>query len=317
MPKFYLGLDGGQSSTKALIADEDGRVVGSGVAGPCNHVSGAEARQKFVEAVGGCVTRACEQAGLPFSSTEFAAACLGFSGGAEDKEVFAREVIRSARYKITHDAEIALSGATAGQPGIIVIAGTGSMGFGLNASGKTARAGGWGYVFGDEGGAFDIVRRALRNALKLEEGYGPQTILREHLIRAARARDANELLHRFYTPEFPRDRVAALAPLVTEAAAAGDEIAATILASAAADLAKLAANVHSYLFEEFESVPVCYIGGVFRSDLVRNVFSREVRSTIHCDVGPPIYSPAAGALIQALRLDENTCELVYVPESER
>lgn len=317
MPKFYLGVDGGQSSTKALVADEHGRVVGSGVAGPCNHVSGEEARGKFIEAVGGCVRRACRQAGIVSSSTEFTAACLGFSGGAEDKEAFAREVIRSARYKITHDADIALTGATAGHPGIIVIAGTGSMGFGRNASGKTARAGGWGYVFGDEGGAFDIVRRALRDALKLEEGYGPQTMLRAHLIRAAHARDANELLHRFYTPEFPRDRVAALAPLVTDAAAAGDQLAAAILASAAADLAKLAANVHSCLFEELESVPVCYIGGVFRSDLIHNFFSREVQLMIHCDVLAPIHTPAAGALIEALRLDGIQTELQCMPESER
>ncbi len=70
-------------------------------------------------------------------NVRFASACLGFSGGAEDKEAYARELIRSSKYKITHDAEIALSGATAGEPGIIIIAGTGSMAFGRNAAGQT------------------------------------------------------------------------------------------------------------------------------------------------------------------------------------
>ena len=92
-----------------------------------------------------------------------------------DKEAFVKELIASDKYKLTHDAEIALIGATAGQPGIIVIAGTGSIAFGRNAQMQTARAGGWGYIFGDEGGGFDIAKNALRRALQFEEGWGPAT----------------------------------------------------------------------------------------------------------------------------------------------
>ncbi len=179
MARFYLGVDGGQSSTVALIADEAGRIVGSGQGGPCNHVKGAEARSKFLSAVGGCVEEACRKAALDTSTLTFASACFGFSGGPEDKEVHARNVVRSLKYKITHDSEIALSGATERKPGIIVIAGTGSMAFGRNAAFETARAGGWGYIFGDEGGAFDLTRRALRAALRFEEGWGRPTVLRE------------------------------------------------------------------------------------------------------------------------------------------
>ena len=138
MSGFYLGIDGGQSSTAALIADETGRVVGHGVGGPCNHVRGDEARAKFLKVMDDCLGKACEQAGLNAKQVDFAAACLGFSGGAEDKEQYAREAIRSRQWKITHDAEIALTGATAGQAGIMVIAGTGSMAFGKNSKGETA-----------------------------------------------------------------------------------------------------------------------------------------------------------------------------------
>lgn len=317
MSKFYLGVDGGQSSTKALIADEHGRIIGYGVGGPCNHISGPEAREKFRNAVGSCLQQACEQARIEASTIEFAAACLGFSGGAEDKDAFTRELIRSKKYKVTHDAEIALSGATAGRPGIIVIAGTGSMAFGRNEAGKTARAGGWGYIFGDEGSAFDLVRQALRYALKLEEGWGLETVLRDLLLRATGARDANALLHWFYTKEFPRDRVASFAPLVTDAAANGDKIAQMIVRTAAVNLMWLARGVHDSLFGKFETVPVCYVGGVFRSERLRADFVEEIKHVMQCDVSFPVYGAAAGAVLEALRLDDNMSHLSGVPESER
>jgi N-acetylglucosamine kinase-like BadF-type ATPase len=316
MHRLYLGIDGGQSSTKALIADTRGRIIGHGVGGPCNHVSGSERRERFFAAMTSCVNQACEEAGLDAPSIEFAAACLGFSGGPEDKETYVRELIRSRKYKITHDAEIALSGATEGQPGIIVVAGTGSVAFGRNAAGKTARAGGWGYIFGDEGSAFDLVRQALRAALKYEEGWGPETVLRERLLSATGARDANDLLHRFYTDEFPRERVAGFARLVTEAAAGGDRGAKNVLRFAAVQLASLARGAHECLFVKFEPVAVCYIGGVFRSDPVRVNFAVEVHRSIGCSVVPPRYSPSAGAVLEALRLDGNESTLSNVPESE-
>ncbi len=221
MSQYFLGVDGGQSSTTALIADRNGQVLGLGRAGPCNHAGASEARQKFISALTECLTAACLSAGLD-APPRFASACLGFSGGPADKEAIVSEILASDQIIVTHDALIALAGATAGTPGIIVIAGTGSIAFGRNAAGLTARAGGWGYVFGDEGSGFDIVRQALRAALRLEEGWGRATSLRAVLLGASGARDANDLLHRFYTPEFPRPRIAAMAKLVDQAAGEGD-----------------------------------------------------------------------------------------------
>ncbi|MBV9612687.1 MAG: hypothetical protein JO091_09445, partial [Acidobacteriaceae bacterium] len=264
MSRFYLGVDGGQSSTVALIANEDGRVIGRGSGGACNHVGSSEGRDKFLSAVGECLEQACAAAGINRHSTVFAAACFGFSGGAEDKEAYTRELVRSEKYRITHDADIALAGATAGEPGIVVIAGTGSMAFGRNAAGNTARAGGWGYVFGDEGGAFDLTRRALRAALRYEEGWGPGTALRALLIESTGAEDANALLHRFYTDKYSRARIAQYAPLVSEAAE-GDAVARAILAEAADKLALLAKGVFQQLFRPGEKTTVAFTGGVFDS----------------------------------------------------
>jgi len=305
LPKLYLGVDGGQSSTTALIADEGGRVIGRGRGGPCNHVTTAEGRAKFLNAIGDCLNQACREAGIEKATVQFAAVCLGLSGGCEDKEAYTRELIRSERYKITHDAEIALSGATAGEPGIIMIAGTGSMAFGRNARGQKARAGGWGYVFGDEGGAFDLTRRALRAALQFEEGWGERTALHQLLLKSGGAGNANELLHRFYG-RLDRSYIATLAILVTQAAETGDSVALAILRKAAAKLSWYVTGVYKNLFASGKSVPVAPVGGVFKSEFVRNEFSRCVWESIACKVTPPRFSPASGALLEALRLDENS-----------
>ncbi|MEN6600870.1 MAG: ATPase, partial [Bryobacteraceae bacterium] len=86
MSEFYLGVDGGQSSTTALIGDREGRVAGSGRGGPCNHVGAAQGHEKFVRTIGDCVSAAARDAGQDPGRIEFASACLGFSGGPADKE---------------------------------------------------------------------------------------------------------------------------------------------------------------------------------------------------------------------------------------
>ncbi len=298
---YFLGVDGGQSSTTALIGDGAGRILGSGRAGPCNHVRSGDGRTKFIRALTGSLEAACRKAGLAPSELEFEAACLGFSGGPEDKRELVGELIKARRTVVTTDAEIALSGATGGRPGIITMAGTGSIAFGRNAGGRTARAGGWGYLFGDEGGAFDLVRQALRAMLRWEEGWGPPTSLTRKLLEHTGARTANELLHLFYTRDYPRDRIATLATIVDEAALEGDEVARRIVDNAAQQLATITTAVREQLFEEGEPVLVSYAGGVFRNTLLLERFIALVERFVDCRCAAPLYKPSAGALIEAWR----------------
>ncbi|MBY0507211.1 MAG: ATPase [Bryobacteraceae bacterium] len=314
--KFFLGIDGGQSSTTAVIGDETGRVVGYGRGGPCNHVKTGDGRAKFTGAILGCVGLACEQAGVPLAETKFAAVCAGFSGGPADKETLLGELVRSERSFVTHDGLIALAGATAGAPGIIAIAGTGQLSFGRNAAGKTGRAGGWGYVFGDEGGGFDLTRQALRAALRQHEGWGPRTALHDRLLAETGATDANDLLHRFYSSDYPRPRIARFSKLVDEVAREGDEVALSLLTSAAQQLAGYAAAVYGQLFVEPEPVAVAPIGGVWRSELLRERFTQLMELTEGQKVISPRYGPAAGALIEAYRLAGAQVSLSEVPNEK-
>jgi N-acetylglucosamine kinase-like BadF-type ATPase len=318
---LFLGVDGGQSSVTAVIGDERGRVLGTGRAGPCPEIG------NIAEAI----SRA--DGSTTFDGT-FEAACFGLSGGGADREREIRDLVKANHYLITHDAWVALAGATARQPGVVTIAGTGSIAFGKNRGGRSARAGGWGYIFGDEGGAFDIVRQALRAALRYEEGWGEPTALRDYLLgkRTANAlcglaeetgapdaaTSANDLLHRWYRAGSSRDQVAALAPLVDQAAAAGDRVANDILKNAAQQLAALAASVRGQLFPG-EPALVSYWGGVFRSAAIRERFRMLVELDSLNRFTPPRHSPALGALLEAYALAGVECgvecELTSTPET--
>jgi N-acetylglucosamine kinase len=229
------------------------------------------------------------------------------SGGPEDKSALLREMVPADRLTITHDAEIALAGAVNGGAGVIVIAGTGSIAFGKNRQGVTARAGGWGHIFGDEGAAFDIARQALRAMLREQEGWGPRTALTPALLEATAAASAHDLLHVWYTIEWPRSRVAALAPLVSRIAEEGDPVAVGILESSARDLAMLAASAREQIQQE-DRLTVSWTGGVFRSTILLDQF-RALVELGGAICSQPRHGPAIGALLMAWR----TAELLVLP----
>jgi N-acetylglucosamine kinase-like BadF-type ATPase len=309
----FLGVDGGQSATTAVIGDQHGKILGWATAGPCNHVAAPEAQEKFLRVMRECISEAANRAGMaPFASSDaarhqagdrwhFSSACLGMSGGAADKSALLQQLLDAEHLVITDDAGIALAGATAGEPGIVVIGGTGSIAFGKNARGETARAGGWGYIFGDEGSAFDIVRQALRTVLREHEGWGARTALTPALLEATGAADPDELLHLFYKPEWPRSRVAGLAKIVNRIAEEGDPLAAIVLQNAAQQLALFAASVRNQLWAEEEPVTVSWTGGVFGSDLLLERFRSLVSISGNATAREPAYGPAKGALILAYR----------------
>ena len=315
--KLFLGVDGGQSSTMAVIGDSSGRILGLGQDGPCNHVqSEKEGREKFIRVIGGCIRGACEQAGIAAAAT-FEAACLGFSGGPDDKREILAGMIQAVKLEVTNDAIIALTGAHAGGPGCITIAGTGSISFARDEAGKLSRAGGWGYVFGDEGGGFDLTRQAVRAALRQHEGWGPPTMLHDMRLEATGCGDANILLHDFYTARYPRPRIAGFSTLVDQAAMAGDAVALTLVNNAAQELATITAAARGQLFQPGVPCAIAPIGGVFGSQILRQRFQMLCELTEGVIVGAPLHGPAIGALIEAYKLVGLTPQLQNLPESEK
>jgi len=137
--------------------------------------------------------------------------------------------------------------------------------------------------------------------LRMEEGWGPETSLRAALLEATGSASANQMLHRFYTPEWERSRIAALAPLVDRAAGEADAVALHIVNQAAQELAQLAAAVRAQLWKPGESAEIAYAGGVFESRLLLERFRILVEMEAGNQLGPPQHPPHLGALLEAYR----------------
>ena len=216
-----------------------------------------------------------------------------------------QEMLPRARVVVLPDYAIALEGATGGSLGVLVIAGTGSIACGRDREGRLMRAGGWGYLLGDEGSGFWIGREALRAALAAKEGWGEPTLLTEMLAQALGTADAGEWLSALYRSQNPQSLLAQLAPLVAEAAERGDIPATRILTDAAHHLAGLVIHVatHLYLPEDF---PVCTVGGVWKSGgMFLHRFREQLVTYLPAwrgEIKPPLYSPVEGALLLAQRM---------------
>ena len=302
---YFLGIDGGATSTTCAVCDHDGRVLGIGHGGPSNHIlaPGGEARAR--QAVETALEAAAAAAGL--RRIEFESAHLGMTGINRDTEAArvlasATSNVLSARIvQIDNDASVALAGALACRPGVVVIAGTGSVAFGRDPSGREARAGGWGYIFGDEGSAFAIGLAGVRAALRARDRAGPGTAL-EAEIPDRFGKSLWEIPLLFYEGRIQRAEVAALAPVVTGTAAAGDPVARALVDKAAHELAATAAAVIARLTWPDGTVALAPVGGVFNAGrVILGPLKAAVAETAPAAVlVPPRFPPPVGALLLAL-----------------
>lgn len=303
---YYLGIDGGGSKTTCVVGDGDS-ILATAIAGPSNivRVGEAEARRSLHQAV----EQACTVAGI--SAQQVTRTCVGAAGvgSSEVSSILMRALaeLLSTEVLVTGDMQIALEAAFPNAPGIVVIAGTGSIAYGRDAHGTSARAGGWGFAVSDEGSAHWIGRNAVamlfraydlakketgsRSLLDLElfhvlqKSWNVASI--DDLVRAANA--------------IPAPNFAALFPAILACADAEDHLSRQVLMRAAGELAQLASVIIPRLFAARElstRIPLAMVGGVFRySDFVRNVFYNEMKKLYsNAEVLPKVVEPVEGAL---------------------
>jgi glucosamine kinase len=307
---YYLGIDGGGTKTTCAVGDES-RLLATATAGPSNIVRVGEVQAR--ESLQHSVRQACAAAVI--APAQISRTCVGGSGAArpEIAEVVRRSLaeILSTPIDVVGDMQIALEAAFDTGPGVIVIAGTGSIAYGRDQQGTTVRAGGWGFAIGDEGSAHWIGRAAVSAVLRAADltGGTPESSLQSTLSAALRkawgvtsltdlARAANSI---------PPPDFAALFPPV---AASSDPLATQVLHNAGRELAQVAAVVIRRLFtkDHAASVPVAMTGGVFRhAPLVRQVFYNELRmQDARAEVNPQVVDPVEGALRIARRCGADT-----------
>ena len=299
--RYFLGIDGGGTHTTAWLADEDLSVLARVEAGPSNPIKVGlpNAQRELARAY----RRAFRQARVPPARLE--AVCAGLAGG-DGASVqrrmlrWMREAIPARAHLMTTDAAITLAAALGESPGIIVIAGTGSIAFGRDRRGRILRVGGWGNQFDDAGSGYDVGRKALAAALRAHDGRGKPTSLAPALCRQLGLGKITEAVSLQLTPQ----SIAALFPVVQQQAQEGDPAARRLCRAAADDLAELAATLITRLRWKHRPVPVVCSGGVFRSsNLIRQAFARRVHqaaprariSLLECE-------PVEGALILARQL---------------
>lgn len=301
--KYFLGIDGGQSHTTALVADGTGRILGQGRAGASNHTRAPGGPERLIGAVTQSVREALASAGLFKSQSirgvKFASAHLAMTGEPEDKVEIVNELLQAEHLIVGHDAPGALAGALAGGEGIIVLAGTGTVACGQTTSGKFAQIGGHGYMFGDEGGAFSIAKDALSVALMMEDCGKPLALSKELLGHFKRP-NLKAIAEDFYAGQLSRDRLASFAMRVDKLAKRKDLAAVEILDVAGEALAAMAVSCANRL--ELFKGKISFGGGVFKSHLVREVFEEIVMAELpDAEIVAPRFGPEVGALLLAYR----------------
>jgi glucosamine kinase len=310
---YYLGIDGGGTKTRCVLGDET-MVLATAMSGGSNMIRLGETQTR--EALHTAIRQVCATANI--SPAEIRAICIGAAGAARP-EIAAKirtilvELISETaptKIEVVGDMTIALEAAFGAGPGVIAIAGTGSIVYGRDANGHTARAGGWGFAVSDEGSGHWIGRRAISVTLSAQD-QGLETALTAMVLQAWKLNTIDELVQQANStppPDFPR-----LFPVVLRAADEGDSIARDLLTDAGAKLASLAAVVVRRLAPDTSAavlpvemlpvatLPVAMTGSVFRqSPDVRQVFYNTLQTSFPgLDVRQNIVDPIEGALARA------------------
>ncbi|NPV79979.1 MAG: hypothetical protein HPY52_06835 [Firmicutes bacterium] len=308
--RYIAGFDCGGSKTRCVICDIDGKIIGEGYGGRGNvsQVGIAEVTKPIKEAL----KMAADAAQI--DSLDLERIVVGMAGisGVTEKELLVDEISRVAqggKVILVGDAAIALAGAIPEMVGIIVIAGTGSNIYGQNQEGRSAQAGGWGPLMGDEGSGYDLGRRALQAVTLAADGRGPSTLLTKLITAHFKVNSPSELVRAVYHPPLTPKDVAAIARYVFEAASSGDVVASDIMKECSRALV-LGIKAVANSLDMKGGIKVSYAGGVFHYNpsyvaALSDGLKTELPSA--CLV-PPTYEPVIGAILIGLK-DLGICSI--------
>jgi N-acetylglucosamine kinase-like BadF-type ATPase len=303
---LILGIDGGQTSTKAILVAPDGRVAGMGTGSPCDHLHGPNGYTRNRDAIVSAATAALAAASR--KPSDIAGVGLGLTSAPRETNagaIFRQMVddfctVEPGAFWVDADFVSNLAGASAGQPGIVVIAGGGSIGYGVDDAGREAIAGGLGYLMGDDGSGWFIGLNAIQAAARAFDLRGPQTALLPFVLEHYGLDRIRDIIRIIYAEGFSRDRISAIARDVVRIAGDGDAVAAEIVSTGAARLGDTALGVARQLHTPGTPIVVYPTGGVFASrGLVREPFAERVRTAWpEAIIAEPQFPPVVGAVIQ-------------------
>lgn len=302
--KAFVGIDGGGTKTKFTLSDADGHILAENIQPTCHYLQGGLDRVSRILREG--VAAVCRESGIPPEDIVFAfVGCPGFGDTASMTPAILAAVDKALSpisHGVGNDCENALAGALAGQPGINLIAGTGSMGCGRNAEGKVLRCGGWHHAIGsDEGSGYWLSVQMLLEFTRQSDGRDPKTPLYDAIKKALDISIEGDVITRVVDEwEMDRTKIAALCPLIGTLYDLGDPYAAKILRSAAEALCEMASALYRQL--GFSGViPVSGTGGVFQLGERIQAPLRKKLSQGQMRLVSPQLPPDRGALILAFQ----------------
>ena len=274
--KYYFGIDGGGTHSRIALTDGEGNFLAESKAGSTNIYS--VTKDEVFRNLSALIDSVLAAAGI--DRKDLAAGCLGSAGlGREGEQKLFRGFFGSllgekCPVKLCTDAEILLCGGLGDLEGYCLIAGTGSVAFGRSRDGRLIRAGGLGYMLGDEGSAAWIGRTAIARTLRSLENRDLPTRMLPAILEAANLADESGLVQ-YVHHDADKAQIAALAPAVTEAARGGDTLAMDILRTGAEELAILVKSVidRSPFIKRMELV---IAGGVIEHDEILTTGLREI-----------------------------------------
>lgn len=291
--RVYAGADGGGTRTTLALEAEDGRELAR-VTGPAGLVD-PRRPEASAGVVAELVLQAVEEAGVAGVPVALCAGLAGVGNEAEragvERALAARGV--AGRVRVVTDGEIALDGALGGGPGILLIAGTGSVGYGRGVDGRVERCGGWGMIVGDEGSGYALGRAGLVVAVRAVDGRGPRTVLLPRLLALLELEGPRAIPP--WAGRAEKAEVAALATHVAAAAEDGDAVAVALVDEGAREIAGHAQALAARLGPWPGPVPVVFHGGVLGMPLVAS----RVRARLEAEgfqIRPGVADAVAGAL---------------------
>ena len=296
---YIVGIDGGGTKTIGLLTTEAGEYITKVQAGPSNyHVVGAQQTHDVLKEI--IFELSAHVGNTAIDSIRF---CIGMAGlgRTEDKKVIGQicdEIGINKNRILTHDAHIALVGGTGKQEGVIVISGTGSIVYGVNEHGKEARAGGWGYLLGDEGSGYDIALKGLQAVARAADKRELPTELTHLILKRLELNEPNDLIR--WTHAASRDEIAQLASVVFEAAEIRDTKAEKIIDSAMSEFACAVETVIMQL-EFSHPFEIVFSGGILlHQPILADKLQRWIEKIIiGSSVIFPKHEPAYGAVLLA------------------
>ncbi len=304
--KFFIGVDGGGTNTRALIIDGSGLGLGLGNSGPSNyqHV-GIETAKKNI---GLAIEAAWKCAGMePRPGTGAFLGMAGVTGMADHATILDMatqlQIAAPGHVGVDHDIRILLAGGLGGEPGIALIVGTGSSCYGRDSTGHAVQVGGFGPLMDDLGSGYALGVQAMRAAVFAADGRGSATALSAPVLKFLSISGMDDFCRRVYHEGLTRTQIASLAPVVVSCADAGDAAANEILRQGAGDLAKMVATAMRRIGGE-GSVSVVIGGGlgeaetIYRQEILTAIGSLAPRAKIKRLLFPPV----AGAAILAMEV---------------